>query len=293
MQHASVGGHGDVESRHTHEQQGQDHHQHAASHADDASNDGSTPAAKHHCSACVSCCVGLALPSSAPVVFAPSEATLHVAARGAADPGLPDQRARTPASIAPRLSRTRHGECRDRPRPRPDDAPVHARTTWSPSLGAGARRPAGSRLAAGHCNGPGPNARRRRQSRSAESADRGAGTPARLGAGDLPTDRRAPSSWLEGGERHGVAHRRLARLCARGGPTPPTGRLPARGRDHDAAGVAPLAGAAGRRAVAGRLRQLQPRRRLSARWSRRPRTGWARSSCWPRPTPTWPPSISA
>ncbi|WP_245213343.1 hypothetical protein [Rhizobacter sp. AJA081-3] len=86
MQHASVGGHGDVESRHMHEQLAQEHHQHAASHADDASNDGSTPAAKHHCSACVSCCVGLALPSSSPVVVAPSEATLHVAARGAADP---------------------------------------------------------------------------------------------------------------------------------------------------------------------------------------------------------------
>ncbi len=86
LQHASVGGHGDGGALHTHEQHAQDDHQHAASHADDASIDDSTPAAKHHCSACASCCVGLALPSSTPVVVAPSEATLHVSGGGAADP---------------------------------------------------------------------------------------------------------------------------------------------------------------------------------------------------------------
>jgi hypothetical protein len=85
MQHASSGAH-------DHEQhvQAQDHHHahqaDAAVHADDAAGDGSTPPAKHHCSACAACCVGMALPSSAPVVIAPAEAVLHRVATGAADP---------------------------------------------------------------------------------------------------------------------------------------------------------------------------------------------------------------
>jgi hypothetical protein len=85
MQQASTGGH-------DHEQhaQAQDHrhahHADAAMHADDAPGDGSTPPAKHHCSACAACCIGMALPSSALVVAAPPEAVLHVATTAAADP---------------------------------------------------------------------------------------------------------------------------------------------------------------------------------------------------------------
>lgn len=90
-QHASVGGHEQARAAHAHEQHAKglvqhDHHAHAASQPDDPSNDDSPPAAKHHCSACAACCVGLALPSSAPVVVAPPDAALHVAATGAADP---------------------------------------------------------------------------------------------------------------------------------------------------------------------------------------------------------------
>jgi hypothetical protein len=91
MQHASVGGHEQAQAPHAHEQHAHaqdrhDHHDHASSHADEASNDGSPPLAKHHCSACAACCVGMALPSSAPVVVAPPAAGGHVRTIGAADP---------------------------------------------------------------------------------------------------------------------------------------------------------------------------------------------------------------
>jgi hypothetical protein len=88
LQHTLASGHGEAEAVHAHEQYAQEHHshQHAASQADEASNDGSTPPAKHHCSACAACCVGMALPSSAPVVIAPAEAVIHVATTGAAEP---------------------------------------------------------------------------------------------------------------------------------------------------------------------------------------------------------------
>jgi len=89
LQHTSAGGHGEAAALHTHEQDALDHHSshpQAASHADEVSSDGSAPPAKHHCSACAACCVGMALPSSAPVVIAPPEAVIHVAATGAAEP---------------------------------------------------------------------------------------------------------------------------------------------------------------------------------------------------------------
>lgn len=84
MQHAST-----VEHDHDPQAQAQDqhaHHAHAAAHADDAADDGSTPPAKHHCSACAACCVGMALPSSAPLVVAPAQAVRHGVTIGAADP---------------------------------------------------------------------------------------------------------------------------------------------------------------------------------------------------------------
>lgn len=85
MQHASTAGHDHGQHAHAQDHQ-HEHHADAAMHADDAPGDGSTPPAKHHCSACAACCVGMALPSSAPVVIAPAETVLHRVAAGAADP---------------------------------------------------------------------------------------------------------------------------------------------------------------------------------------------------------------
>lgn len=68
---------------------GHEHHDHQAespSQADDMSQHGSLPAAKHHCSACAACCVGMALPSSAPVLATPLESLPLVAATGGPDP---------------------------------------------------------------------------------------------------------------------------------------------------------------------------------------------------------------
>lgn len=55
-------------------------------HADAAAQDPSSPLAQHSCSACAACCVGMALPSSAPVLAAPAESAMRDTAGGAAEP---------------------------------------------------------------------------------------------------------------------------------------------------------------------------------------------------------------
>jgi predicted metal-binding membrane protein len=84
MRHASTGGH--EHEPHAQVQDQHEYHVHAAAHADEAPSDASTPPAKHHCSACAACCVGMALPSSAPVVIAPADAVRHGVATAVADP---------------------------------------------------------------------------------------------------------------------------------------------------------------------------------------------------------------
>jgi hypothetical protein len=68
---------------HTHDHA---HHGAATAHHDDTSPDPSSALAKHSCSACAACCVGLALPSSAPLLTTPTEAAIRDTGAGAPEP---------------------------------------------------------------------------------------------------------------------------------------------------------------------------------------------------------------